>query len=89
MTILCGSRALADYQKKQQSVTEVSVALSAKIYSRNSTCYTSSLHILLQKGFLLSFFHTDSILLSYNYILYNCRTHIIVQTLHQTFPAQY
>ncbi len=30
MTILCGSRALADYQKKQQSVTEVSVALSAK-----------------------------------------------------------
>lgn len=30
MTILCGSRALADYQKKQQSVTAVSVALSAK-----------------------------------------------------------
>lgn len=30
MTILCGSRALADYQKRQQSVTEVSVALSAK-----------------------------------------------------------
>lgn len=30
VTILCGGRALADYQKKQQSVTEVSVALSAK-----------------------------------------------------------
>lgn len=30
MTILCGLRALADYQRKQQSVTEVSVALSAK-----------------------------------------------------------
>ena len=30
MTILCGFRALADYQKKQKSVTEVSVALSAK-----------------------------------------------------------
>ncbi len=30
MTILCGFRALSDYQRKQQSVTEVSVALSAK-----------------------------------------------------------
>ncbi len=30
MTILCGSRALEDYRKKQQSVTEISVALSAK-----------------------------------------------------------
>lgn len=30
VTIVCGSRALADYRKKQQSVTEVSVALSAK-----------------------------------------------------------
>lgn len=30
MTILCGSRALADYRKRQQSVTEISVALSAK-----------------------------------------------------------
>ena len=30
MTILCGFRALADYQKKQRSVTEISVALSAK-----------------------------------------------------------
>lgn len=30
MTIVCGGRALADYRQKQQSVTEVSVALSAK-----------------------------------------------------------
>ena len=30
MTILCGMRALLDYQRKQQSVTEVSVSLSAK-----------------------------------------------------------
>lgn len=30
MTILCGWRALSDYQKKQERVTEVSVALSAK-----------------------------------------------------------
>ena len=30
MTILCGLRALADYRRKQLSVTEVSVALSAK-----------------------------------------------------------
>lgn len=30
MTILCGMRALADYQRKQQNVTEVSVALSAR-----------------------------------------------------------
>jgi len=30
MTIVCGMRALADYQAKQQSVTAVSVALSAK-----------------------------------------------------------
>ena len=30
MTILCGFRALSDYQRKQKSVTEVSVALSAK-----------------------------------------------------------
>lgn len=30
MTIACGGRALADYRQKQQSVTEVSVALSAK-----------------------------------------------------------
>lgn len=30
VTIVCGSRALADYRQKQQSVTEVSVALSAK-----------------------------------------------------------
>lgn len=30
MTILCGGRALADYQRKQKSVTDVSVALSAK-----------------------------------------------------------
>lgn len=30
MTILCGFRALSDYQRKQRSVTEVSVALSAK-----------------------------------------------------------
>ncbi len=30
MTILCGFRALEDYRRKQQSVTEVSVALSAK-----------------------------------------------------------
>lgn len=30
MTILCGFRALADCRKKQQSVTEISVALSAK-----------------------------------------------------------
>lgn len=30
MTILCGMRALMDYQRKQQNVTEVSVALSAR-----------------------------------------------------------
>lgn len=30
MTIVCGMRALLDYRKKQQGVTEVSVALSAK-----------------------------------------------------------
>lgn len=30
MTMLCGMRALMDYRRKQQSVTEVSVALSAK-----------------------------------------------------------
>lgn len=30
MTIVCGMRALADYRQKQQSVSEVSVALSAK-----------------------------------------------------------
>lgn len=30
VTIVCGMRALSDYRKKQQSVTEVSVALSAK-----------------------------------------------------------
>lgn len=30
MTIVCGVRALADYRQKQRSVTEVSVALSAK-----------------------------------------------------------
>lgn len=30
MTIVCGVRALMDYQQKQESVTEVSVALSAK-----------------------------------------------------------
>lgn len=30
VTIVCGMRALADYRQKQQSVTEVSVALSAK-----------------------------------------------------------
>lgn len=30
MTMLCGMRALMDYRQKQQSVTEVSVALSAK-----------------------------------------------------------
>jgi len=30
MTIVCGMRALADYRQKQQNVSEVSVALSAK-----------------------------------------------------------